>query len=138
VLLSSDLGLCWENLVAYYPLRFQIEFNLRDAKQFWGLQDCMNQKQRPVTNAANLAFFMVNISMVNIWHALLGEFGQLQPQASQAGVLDLKASWRGRRYAQATLKLLPQPPAPVFMEQIIQQVACYGAIHTQSCSLPAT
>ena len=143
VLFSSDLSLCWENLVAYYRLRFQIEFNFRDAKQFWGLEDFMNQKQTPVTNAANLAFFMVNLS-----HCLLREFrqgqpqvGQLQvgqPQVGQASVLDLKAYWRGRCYAQATLKLLPQPPTPVLMEQIIQQIACYGAIHTQSRPLLAT
>ena len=133
VLFSSDLDLSWEHLVAYYRLRFQIEFNFRDAKQFWGLEDFMNQQQTPVTNAANLAFFMVNLS-----HCLLREFRQGQPQAGQAGVLDLKAYWRGRCYAHATLKLLPQPPAPVLMEQIIQQVARYGAIHTQSCLLSPT
>jgi putative transposase len=28
--------------VDYYSLRFQIEFNFRDAKQYWGLEDFMN------------------------------------------------------------------------------------------------
>ena len=45
-------------------LRFQIEFNFRDAKQYWGLDDFMNVKQTAVTNAANLSFFMVNFSSV--------------------------------------------------------------------------
>ena len=76
--------------------------------------------------------------MVNLSHCLLREFRQGQSQAGQAGVLDLKAYWRGRRYAQATLKLLPQPPTPVLMEQIIQQVACHGAIHAQSYPFAAT
>ena len=31
-----------ETLIDYYALRFQIEFNFRDAKQFWGLEDFMN------------------------------------------------------------------------------------------------
>jgi len=126
VLFSSDLELGWELLVQYYRLRFQIEFNFRDAKQFWGLEDFMNIKETPVSNAAHLAFFMVNLS-----HCLLRELRRVHPQAGTAGVLDLKACWRGRRYAQATLKLLPQPPAPDLMEQIMQQIACYGAIHAQ-------
>lgn len=39
VLFSSDLSLGYENLIDYYRLRFQIEFNFRDAKQYWGLED---------------------------------------------------------------------------------------------------
>lgn len=127
VLFSSDLELSWELLMRYYRLRFQIEFNFRDAKQFWGLEDFMNIGETPVTNAANLAFFMVNLS-----HCLLRELRQVHPQA---GVLDLKACWRGRRYAQATLKLLPQPPTADLMELIMQQIACCGAIHAQPSSL---
>ena len=36
VLFSSDLELAHDTLVHYYRLRFQIEFNFRAAKQFWG------------------------------------------------------------------------------------------------------
>jgi putative transposase len=129
VLFSSDMELGWEPLMHYYRLRFQIEFNFRDAKQFWGLEDFMNTGQTQVTNAANLAFFMVNLSQ-----RLLQEARQVHPQA---GVLDIKAHWRGRHYAQETLKLLPQQPAPDLREQIMQKVACYGAIHTQPTPAPA-
>ena len=38
VLFSSDLAPAYEALVNYYSLRFQIEFNFRDAKQYWGLE----------------------------------------------------------------------------------------------------
>jgi hypothetical protein len=47
---------------AFRKLRFQIEFNFRDAKQFWGLEDFMNRGQTAVTNAVDLSFFMVNLS----------------------------------------------------------------------------
>ena len=33
ILFSSDLNLAYDKLVDYYKLRFQIEFNFRDAKQ---------------------------------------------------------------------------------------------------------
>ena len=32
ILFSSDLELSWEKLMEYYSLRFQIEFNFRDAR----------------------------------------------------------------------------------------------------------
>ena len=62
LLFSSDLALDAETLIDYYALRFQIEFNFRDAKQFWGLEDFMNVNKTPVNNAANLSMFMVNVS----------------------------------------------------------------------------
>jgi putative transposase len=43
-------------------LRFQLECNFRDAKQYWGLEDFMTVKQTPVYNSANLAMFMVKVS----------------------------------------------------------------------------
>lgn len=69
ILFSSDPDLSYEKIIDYYKLRFQIEFNFRDAKQFWGLEDFMNLSQTAVTNAVNLAFFMVNLS-----HHLLADF----------------------------------------------------------------
>ncbi len=69
ILFSSDLHLPSDRLIELYTLRFQIEFNFRDAKQFWGLEDFMNISQTAVTNAMNLAFFMVNFS-----HRLLRDF----------------------------------------------------------------
>jgi putative transposase len=36
ILFSSDLTLAAASLVDYYGLRFQIEWNFRDAKQYWG------------------------------------------------------------------------------------------------------
>src|SRR5260370_27486336 len=66
VLFSSDLELRYDQLIDYYHLRFQIEFNFRDAKQYWGLEDFMTVNQTPVYNSANLAMFMVNLS-----HALI-------------------------------------------------------------------
>ncbi len=121
VLFSSDLDLAFELLIDYYALRFQIEFNFRDAKQFWGLEDFMNVKETAVTNAANLSLFMVNVT-----HLLLYQFRHLNPQA---GVLDLKAHFHGRRYVSETLKLLPEMPDPILLSQVFDAVAQLGCIH---------
>jgi len=121
VLFSSDLSLAYDKLIDYYCLRFQLEFNFRDAKQFWGLEDFMNIKQHPVYNAANLAMFMVNLSQLLVRH--------FRPACPAFSVNDLKAYFRGRKYVTETLKLLPQEPEPIFIEQIYANIAQLGRIN---------
>jgi putative transposase len=121
VLFSSDLNLEYESLIDYYRLRFQLEFNFRDAKQYWGLEDFMNVKERPVYNSANLAMFMVNIS-----HALIRPIRDQWPAFS---VNDLKAWFRARKYVVETLKLLPEPPDSIFIDQVVTQMAELGRVN---------
>jgi putative transposase len=122
ILFSSDLDLPYAKLIDYYKLRFQIEFNFRDAKQYWGLEDFMNVKELPVTNAANLAFFMVNLSQ-----ALIADINQ---HNSHFSVQDLKAYYRGCKYVVETLKLLSQKPDPILIQQIFDQITKIGSINT--------
>ena len=121
ILFSSDLELPYDKLINYYSLRFQIEFNFRDAKQFWGLEDFMNISQTAVTNAANLSFFMVNLS-----HHLLRNFQEGNPGC---GIIDLKAYFRGCRYVDEMIKLLPEKPEPVLLAQIFKRISSLGRIH---------
>ena len=121
VLFSSDLALSYDKLIDYYSLRFQIEFNFRDAKQFWGLEDFINITQTAVTNAANLALFMTNVSQV-----LMGQYRQDDPNFS---VLDLKAHYRGYRYVTETILLFPQKPDDNLVSQLFHKVAALGRIH---------
>ena len=97
ILYSSDLDLSHEKLIDYYSLRFQIEFNFRDAKQFWGLEDFMNVSQTVVTQAANLSFFMVNMS----YYLLNKDKEEHNPKS----ILDLKAVCRGDKYVREIVKL---------------------------------
>ena len=120
-LFSSHPELAYETLIDYYSLRFQIEFNFRDAKQFWGLEDFMNVNEVPVTNAINLSLFMVNLSQV-----LLRQFRQTY---IDGGVLDLKAFFRAAKYFEETIKMLPQKPEPFLLEQIFGQIATLGCMH---------
>ena len=121
VLFSSDITLGHEPLIDYYRLRFQLEFNFRDAKQYWGLEDFMNVNERPVYNSANMALFMVNIS-----HALIRPMRAQWPAFS---VNDLKAWFRGRKYVVETLKLLPEMPDAIFIDQVVSQMAELGRVN---------
>ncbi len=123
VLFSSDLDLVFDKLVDYYKLRFQIEFNFRDAKQYWGLEDFMNIKQTSVNNAANLAFLMVNVS-----HVLMPQMREINDNPD-LHLRDLKAHFTGLKYVHETLKLLPEKPDPIFYQHISTQIAKLGSIH---------
>ena len=122
VLFSTDLNLTAAQIVDYYSLRFQIEFNFRDAKQYWGLEDFMNTSQQTVTNAANLAFLMVNLSQI-----LLIPYRDQQPDFS---VRDLKARFRARRYLSETIKMLPETPEPHLISRIWQRLSQFSGIRT--------
>jgi len=121
VLFSSDLTLPWQQVLEYYCLRFQLEFNFRDAKQFWGLEDFMNIRPTAVTHAAHLALFMVNLS-----YRCLQDLRQIHPASS---VLDLKAHCRGMKYVEETLKMLPAKPEPIVLAQIFARIVSLGRIH---------
>jgi hypothetical protein len=121
ILFSSDLALPFDKLVDYYCLRFQLEFNFRDAKQHWGLEDFMNISPIAVTNAANLSLFMVNL--------VERVLQDIRPDFPEVSVLDLKARYRGVKYVEETIKLLPQRPEPVLLERIFSKIVGIGRIH---------
>ena len=44
-------------------------------------------------------------------------------------VLDLKAQYRGTKYVEETLKMLPAKPEPILVAQIVAKIASLGRIH---------
>jgi putative transposase len=114
---STALSLAWNSIGVYYSLSFQIEFNFRDAKQFWGLEDFMVIKQVCVTNAANIAFFMVNLS-----ESLL-----LDSQIES--INDLKTNYHGRRYIEEILKWLPKNSEIIKSNILNEHILALGRIH---------
>ncbi|MCB8944881.1 MAG: transposase [Ardenticatenaceae bacterium] len=124
VLFSSDLTLAADKLVNYYRLRFQIEFNFRDAKQFWGLEDFMNVEQQPVHNFANLSMFMVTVTQ----HLIQQRRGNIP----NFGINDLKAEFRGRKYASELLKLLPETLNELLIDDFFANIGVLGRINSPS------
>lgn len=117
ILFCTDEYLDWEAIVDYYRLRFQIEFNFRDAKQYWGMEDFMVIKQQAVTNAAQLSLFMVNLSQ------------RIMSESGEESVIDLKARYHGLRYAQEAFKILPENAHVINFETWIKKMPILGKIH---------
>ena len=119
ILFSSDEELGWEKLIEYYSLRFQIEFNFRDAKQHFGLEDFMNTTERGVENAVNLSFLMVNLSAELLKNS----------EENLTGINDLKTHYRGAKYARWIIKKVLKNPEPILNKEIIAEIGRLGSIH---------
>ena len=98
-----------------------MECKFRDAKQYWGLEDCMNVTPTGVTTAAHRSWFMVKVA-----YRLRAD---VQPYDPASSILDLKADWRGYKYVEETIQLLPEKPEPILFAKIFNQVAGLGGIH---------
>ena len=85
ILFSNDLKLDPILLIKYYSLRFQIEFDFRDSKQFFGLSDFKNYKENQLTNAVNIAFTCKLVAQI-----LLEKYKKLFSN-EKLSITDLKA-----------------------------------------------
>jgi putative transposase len=123
VLFSTDLELDGLTLMDYYTLRFQIEFNFRDAKQFFGLSDFKSIKEIQVRNSVGLSFFMVNLSDILLVQATESL------QVDSLSIQDLKAHFRAVFYAKR-LKNTPDFSVPSFSDpKSITFLANLGAVN---------
>lgn len=123
VLFSTDLSLSVEKIVRFYRLRFQIEFNFRDAKQYFGLADFKNTKPIQVNNAVGFAFFMDNISLVLI------EMAKEQWEEQEISIQDLKAWFRAEYYIQNILNTLKIPQKDILNQSEFEDILKIGAIN---------
>ena len=120
LLFSDDLNLPYDKLIDYYRLRFQIEFNFRDAKQYWGLEDFMNIKETQVTNMANFSLFMVTFSQL-----LLTQIKALESKS----ILDLKTTFRARKFTRRIINSLSLNAEAFLITDKVFQAAEIGKIH---------
>ncbi len=56
VYLSTDTEMAPERIIGFYRTRFQIEFSIRDSKQFSGLQSQQTRDKERLDFAFNLSF----------------------------------------------------------------------------------
>ena len=59
-----------EKVLQYYHLRFQIEFLIRDAKTYAGLEQCQARSHDKLYNHWNIALFSVSLARWQWWAKL--------------------------------------------------------------------
>jgi putative transposase len=97
IIFTNDLALNALKVIKYYSLRFQIEFDFRDAKQFYGLSDFKNYKETQVTNAVNIAFTLTVVGK------LVLEKYKIKLDCPSMGIIDLKTVFRTQKCAEILL-----------------------------------
>ena len=128
VLFSTNVDLHWEKLIKYYQLRNVIEIDFRESKQYLGLRDFKNYKEKQVTNAVNIAVTSKLVSQImqtNLQH-LLG--------TNELSFLDVRAYYRAQLYAQNLLKLIPNPPIQLLNPHLIAKLALTEAINLKNAA----
>ena len=119
IIFSTDLDQEYKQILDYYSLRFQIEFNFRDAKQYFAMEDFMNIKKRRVHNFVNLSMFMNNITY--ILHT--------KSEFSKYSVNDMKSLFRAEKYTREVLKLYGLKVDDILINEAIRKVSAFSMIH---------
>jgi Transposase DDE domain len=84
LLISTDVTMAGDKVLQYYRLRFQIEFLIRDAKQYAGLEQCQARSQDKLYNHWNMALFSVSLARWQWWAELPQDQKQDTPFSMRA------------------------------------------------------
>jgi len=123
ILFSTDLLLLEENIRKYYKLRFPIEIDFRDAKQYFGLRDFKNIKKQQVNNAIQIAITATLVARIR------AEQLTKITQSDTCSTLDVKAYYRARYYIHRIFKCFPNCPKQFLSHDFILQIAKADAIN---------
>jgi putative transposase len=123
IIFTNDMTLEALKVIKYYSLRFQIEFDFRDAKQFYGLADFKNYKETQVTNAVNIAFVMTVIGK------LVLEKYKIKLDCQNMGIIDLKTVFRTQKCAEILLNNNKIDPDEFLSSPQFLKIARLEAIH---------
>lgn len=123
IFFSTDLTLSSQEIIKFYSSRFQIEFNFRDAKEFFGLEDFMNVTESTVKTAVNISFFMVLLSQI-----LLQKFRDKEKNPLLS-IRDLISSQRAEIYLFQTLKLFRKLHPNILITETFESIRSIGRIN---------
>jgi hypothetical protein len=73
IIISTDATMDALTMCRYYGLRFQVEFLIRDAKQYTGLQDCQARSKEKLHTHFNIALTAVSLAKCAYWLPLPSE-----------------------------------------------------------------
>jgi hypothetical protein len=67
IIVSTDAEMDVMQMCRYYGLRFQVEFLIRDAKQYTGLEDCQARSKEKLNTHFNVALTAVSLAKAAYW-----------------------------------------------------------------------
>lgn len=110
---SNNLDLTAENMIEYYALRFQIEFDFRETKQHFGLHKMKNYKQIQMNNMFNLAF------LARLCAQILQKQWAEKLQNPKISISDIKTIYKAQWTLKQAIKADTKDLNPIFSPQFI-------------------
>ena len=114
---SNDLQLSAQDMIDYYSLRFQIEYEFREAKQLFGLHKLKNFHQIQMTNMFHLSFLA--LLCAKIWQRQWAE----KLAAPNLSIIDLKNIFKAQWNLKNAIKLAKNDPNLFFNPQFMANFA---------------
>lgn len=125
LLFSTDTTMLPLDVYHYYGARFQIEFVIRDAKQYTGLTHCQSWVKERID-------FHINISFVAVTTARIKEYENWTREASFGAACSV-ASQRVRHHNEMLIRsifpILGLDPLAFKSHPAYEQALSYGAVH---------
>ena len=87
----------------------------------------MNVNKMPVNNTAKLSMFMMNLSAKLLV--------PLRLEHAEFSFLDFKTGYLGVKYLHETLKIFPQKPGVIVIDEITGRLDSIRAIHQTFCQI---
>jgi Transposase DDE domain len=119
ILFSTDLEQAAQEIYDYYELRFQIEFQFRDAKQHLGLEHCQSRQAQKLQFHFNFVFLLLNLAK---WELI----SQGQKVLS---IADLKCAYFNRNWIKTILQTMHIDFELIKNKPNIQQLLNWGIIN---------
>ena len=110
---SNDLHLSAQRLMQYYQLRFQIEFDFRDAKQLFGLHKLKNYRPNQLNNMYQMTFSALLFAKIKQqeWANKL--------KLPKLSLIDLKTIYKAQNTLKQVINKLPKNAVSFFSPDFI-------------------
>lgn len=110
---SNDLALSAQRMLQYYQLRFQIEFDFRDAKQLFGLHKLKNYHPNQLNNMYQMTFSALLFAKIKQqeWASKL--------KLPKLSLIDLKTIYKAQNTLKQVINNLPEDAIPFFSPDFI-------------------
>jgi hypothetical protein len=124
LLISTDVEISGEKVLQYYRLRFQIEFLIRDAKQYAGLEECQARSTDKLYNHWNMALFSVSLARWQWWAKLPKD----QKQDTPFSMRSVKTACLNQYMAQTIFSILGLDMSSKKIKRLFNQCLNIGNI----------
>jgi Transposase DDE domain len=124
LLISTDVTMAGEKVLQYYRLRFQIEFLIRDAKQYAGLEQCQARSTDKLYNHWNMALFSVSLARWQWWAQLPED----QKQDTPFSMRSVKTSCLNQYMAETIFSILGLDMSSKKVKRLFNQCLNIGNI----------